>query len=346
MMILMKAAIFDGQSHVIIKDEPMPELCSGEALIKVKYVGICGSDIAIYTGKNHRAKLPVIPGHEIVGEIVKLKVNQAKNQDSGFQIGERIAVLPTLACERCELCTGGKRHLCRSIHFIGIQTNGGYAEYAKIPINNLYHLPNGLSFEKAVLAEPLAVAIHAVRMAQVDIGDTALVMGAGPIGLLVAMIAKLSGCFKVIISEISPSRIELAQSLGFTTVDMSKDISGRQLSSLTDGKGFDLIFECVGHPSTVSQMIEQGKPEAQLIVVGAFKEPPAFDLFMMSRKEQRLVATWTYTRDDFAKAINYLDGSDTHFERVISHFIELEQTSQAIEMVRNAKDSMKVILKP
>lgn len=337
----MKAAIFDGNSNVIIKEMPIPELCSGEALIKIKYVGICGSDITIYLGKNPRAKLPLIPGHEIVGEIMELSGTEGRD----FQIGDRIAVLPTLACEKCELCTGGKRHLCKSIHFIGIQTDGGYAEYAKVPVNNLYHLPDSLSFEKGVIVEPLAVAIHAIRLAKVKIGDMALIMGAGPIGLLVAMIAQLSGCFNVIISEISPSRIKLAQSLGFETVDVSQADSGEQLLRYTEEKGFDLVFECVGHSSTVNQMIEMGKPEAQLIVVGAFKEPPAFDLFRMSRKEQRLVASWTYTKDDFAKAIKYLDESDTPFERVISHFIALEQARQALEMVKNAKDSMKVILK-
>ena len=200
----MKAAIFDGKSNVIIKEEPIPKLCSGEALIKVKYVGICGSDIAIYTGKNHRAKLPVIPGHELVGEITEIS-DEGK---SDFKIGDRITVLPTLACEKCELCMGGKRHLCKSIHFIGIQTDGGYAEYVKVPVNNLYHLPDSLSFEKGVLVEPLAVAIHAVRLANVQIGDKALIIGAGPIGLLVAMIARLSGCLNVIISEVSPSRIK------------------------------------------------------------------------------------------------------------------------------------------
>ncbi len=337
----MRAALFNGKSEVLFVNAPKPELLTGEALIKVKYVGICGSDIAIYTGKNPRAKVPLIPGHEIVGEIIEI----SEVGDNDFQIGDRVAVLPTLTCGLCELCNNGKRHLCKSLHFIGIQTDGGYAEYVKTPVANLYHLPDSLPFEKAVLVEPLAVALHAARLARIEAGDRALVMGAGPIGLLEAMVARLSGCFKVIVSEVSSSRIKLAQSLGFETVDASQADSNGQLLGYTDGRGFDLIFECVGHPSTISQLIELGKPEAQLIVVGAFKEPPALDLFRMSRKEQRLVASWTYTKDDFAKAINYLNENGTPFERVISHFIELDQARQALEMVKNAKDSMKVILK-
>ena len=337
----MKAAIFDGQCGVQIIDRPLPEIGMAEALIKVKYVGICGSDITIYTGKNPRAKVPLIPGHEIVGEIVKI----SEVKDGNFKVGDRIAVLPTLTCGSCELCNNGKRHLCKSLHFIGIQTDGGYAEHVKVPVSNLYHLPDGLPFEKAVLVEPLAVAIHAARLAKIEVGDEALIMGAGPIGLLVAMVARLSGCFKVIVSEVSPSRIKLARSLGFETVDASGEDASEKLLSYTNGRGFDLIFECVGHPSTVNQLIELGRPEAQLIVVGAFKEPPAFDLFRMSRKEQRLVAAWTYTKDDFSTAIKYLSESDTPFERVISHFIALDQARQAMEMVMNAKESMKVVLK-
>ena len=133
--------------------------------------------------------------------------------------------------------------------------------------------------------------------------------------------------------------------MGFETVDVSQTGSNEKLLSYTEEKGFDLVFECVGHPSTINQVIEMGKAEAQVIVVGAFKEPPVFDLFAMSRKEQCVVATWTYTRDDFSKSIVYLSKNDTSFERVISHFIALDQTQQAIELVKNAKDSMKVVLK-
>jgi (R,R)-butanediol dehydrogenase/meso-butanediol dehydrogenase/diacetyl reductase len=114
---------------------------------------------------------------------------------------------------------------------------------------------------------------------------------------------------------------------------------------LTQGRGADLIFECVGHPSTVDQMIDIGRAEAQFVIVGAFKEPAPLDLFRMSRNEQRLVASWTYTNDDFRRAIKFLNESSIPLERVISHFIPLDQTQEAMEMVRKAEKSMKVILK-
>jgi (R,R)-butanediol dehydrogenase/meso-butanediol dehydrogenase/diacetyl reductase len=194
----MKAAVFDGHCGVRIVGCPIPEIGINEALIKVKYVGICGSDITLYMGKNHRAKIPVIPGHEFVGDIVDIK----DKASTGFTIGNRVAVIPTLTCNSCELCKTGRRHLCKAIHFIGIQTDGGFAEYAKVPVANLIHIPAGMVFEKAVLVEPVAVASHAIRLARLEVGDFAVIIGAGPIGLLVAMLARYSGC-EVLMSEIS-----------------------------------------------------------------------------------------------------------------------------------------------
>jgi 2-desacetyl-2-hydroxyethyl bacteriochlorophyllide A dehydrogenase len=336
----MKAAVFDGRSGVRIVDRPIPEVGRNEALVKVKYVGICGSDLTIYLGKNPRAKIPVTPGHEIVGEIVALKGASA----APLAVGDRVAVVPTLTCGSCELCRTGRRHLCKAIHFIGIQTEGGFAEYVKVPVDNLLRLPEGLSFEKAVLVEPVAVAIHAIRLARVEAGDFAVVVGAGPIGLLVAMLARHSGC-EVLISEISESRAQFAEELGFATVHAARaDLVGR-VKELTGERGADLIFECVGHPSTIDPMIEMGRPEAQFVVVGAFKEPAPIDLFRMSRKEQRVVASWTYTMDDFRRAVRFLDESAIPFERIISHFIPLDQAQEAMAMIRQADKAMKVVLK-
>jgi (R,R)-butanediol dehydrogenase/meso-butanediol dehydrogenase/diacetyl reductase len=336
----MKAAVFDGHCGVRIVDCPIPEIGMNEALVKVKYVGICGSDITIYMGKNNRAKIPVIPGHEIVGEIVAIK----DDDSNGFTIGERVGVVPTLTCNSCELCNTGRRHLCKSIHFIGIQTDGGFAEYVKVPVANLIQLPEGMTFEKAVLVEPVAVASHAIRLARVEAGDFAVVIGAGPIGLFVAMLARYSGC-RVLMSEISESRAKFAENLGFSIIHGSGKALISQVKELTKDRGADLIFECVGHPSTIDQMIDIGRSEAQFVIVGAFKEPAPLDLFRMSRNEQRLVASWTYTNDDFRRAIQFLNEPSIPLERVISHFIPLDQTHEAMEMVRKAEKSMKVILK-
>ncbi len=334
----MKAAVFDGRSGVQIVDRPIPELGAGEALIKVKYVGICGSDLTIYLGKNPRAKIPVIPGHEIVGEIVDLK------GDSALAVGDRVAVVPTLTCGSCELCKTGRRHLCKTIHFIGIQREGGFAEYVNVPLGNLFRLPDDLSFEKAALVEPVAVAVHAIRLARIQAGDFAAVIGAGPIGLLVALLARHSGC-EVLVSEISASRAGIAAELGFVTVHAAGADPVSRVRELTRDRGADLIFECVGHPSTIDPMIEMGSAEAQFVVVGAFKEPAPLDLFRMSRKEQRVVASWTYTMDDFRRAIKFLAESAIPFERVISHFVPLDQAQAAMEMIRKADKAMKVIVK-
>lgn len=336
----MKAITFDGKYGAEASDIPIPEIEAGEALIEVKYTGICGSDITIYAGKNPRAKIPVVPGHELVGEIAAIK----DSQNSGNKVGDRVGVIPTLTCGVCGLCRNGRRHLCKSLKFIGIQTEGGFAEYVKVPISSLIRIPDRLEFEKAVLVEPLAVAIHAVRMAKVEVGDCAAIIGAGPIGILVALVARLSGC-RVIISEVSDFRAEIAIGLGFETIRALQDDPVKRILEATGDLGADLVFECVGHPSTTSQMIEMGRPEAQLIVVGAFKEPPPVDLFRLSRKEQRLTASWTYTANDFERSMRLLSEDAAPFERVISHFIPMAETHQAMEMVKKAEQTMKVVLK-
>ncbi len=336
----MKAIIFDGKFGADLADIPVPEIGVGEALIKVKYAGICGSDIAIYSGKNSRAKIPVVPGHEIVGEIAAIH----DSHNSGYKEGERVAVIPTLTCGVCELCLNGRRHLCKSLKFVGIQTNGGFAEYVKVPVSGLIKIPERLEYEKAILVEPLAVAIHAVRLAKVDVYDFAAVIGAGPIGILVALIAKLSGC-RIVISEVSDFRVDNALKLGLDTVRARQEDPVKRILADTGERGADLVFECVGHPSTTGQMIEMGCPEAQLIVVGAFKEIPPVDLFRLSRKEQWMTASWTYSASDFERSMQLLSQNSAPFEQVISHFIPLEETYQAMEMVKKAEQTMKVVLK-
>ncbi|HBF38921.1 MAG TPA: zinc-binding dehydrogenase [Firmicutes bacterium] len=336
----MRAIRFDGKCGAELVDIPVPEIEAEEALIKVKYCGICGSDIAIYTGKNPRAKIPVVPGHELVGEIVAIH----DSHNSGNKMGDRVAVIPTLTCGVCELCRNGKRHLCKTLKFIGIQTEGGFAEYVKVPVSSLIKIPEQLDYEKAVLVEPLAVAVHAVRLAKVEVGDSVAIIGAGPIGILVALIAKLSGC-RVRISEVSDFRVENALKMGLDTIRARQDDPVKRILAETEDRGADLVFECVGHPSTTEQMIEMGRSEAQLIVVGAFKEVPPVDLFRMSRKEQWMTASWTYTAIDFERSMRLLFQNTASFERVISHFMPLEETHQAMEMVKKAEQTMKVVLK-
>lgn len=324
----MQTIVFEGHSrlHVEQKERPSPRM--GEALIEVGYTGVCGSDLTLYAGKNPRAKLPVTPGHEFAGRVVELP-----GETGEIRVGSRVAVLPTISCGTCRLCTTGRAHLCKQLRFIGIQMDGSMAEYVTAPVANLYPVPDALSEEVAALTEPLAVAVHAVRQARIQVGDRVLVIGAGPIGLMVALTARLSGCARVIMTEVAPQRIETARRHGFETiaVDPGKEIEALQASM--GGFEPEVVFECTGHPSATAQLIELSAFTAQVVVVGAFKEPAPIDLFRFSRKELNLVGSFAYGADDFARALTLISATPDQFRPLITDVVPLARAQDAIEMM-------------
>ena len=336
----MKAAVFTGEPGVQFCEVPKPEISRDEALIQVHSVGICGGDLFICSGKNPRVKPPVIPGHEVVGEIREIQTNT----DTALEVGDRVAVVPNVSCGTCSPCQRGLRHLCSALQVLGAQTDGGYAEYMKVPVSNLLRIPNKLTFETAVLAEPVAVAVHAVRCAQVDIGDRAVVIGAGPIGLLVAQVARLAGCISVVVVDLQETRLRTAQQLGFETILASQVNPVDAVQAMTDGAGMDVVFECVGHPSTIPQLTVMAKEQGQIVVVGLFKELASIDWFQVQRKEQRLTGAWMYHTGDFVRALTLLEETGLAAERLISHTFPIEEAQEALNTAQNGKDSMKVVL--
>ncbi len=324
----MQTVVFEGHSRLHFEEKKKPRPSAGEAIISVAYTGVCGSDLTLFAGKNPRAKIPVTPGHEFAG-----RVEELAGDGAGITVGSRVAVLPTISCGTCALCTTGRDHLCRNLRFIGIQMDGSMAEYVAAPISNLFPVPDALSDEAAALTEPLSVAVHAVRRARIQVGDGILVIGAGPIGLMVALTARLSGCSRIVMTEIAPQRIATARSFGFETVavDAAKGIEALQ-ESLRDFEP-EVVFECTGHPSATAQIVELSAFTAQVVVVGAFKELAPMDLFRFSRKELSLVGSFAYTADDFARALSILAAQHRRFEPLVTNVVPLERAQEAIDMM-------------
>lgn len=335
----MQAIQFDGTSRALQVDLEIPTIASHEALVRIDRVGICGSDIAIFLGKNKRAKYPVVPGHEFVGTIHRLP----DTYTGAFAVGDRVMVIPTMSCRSCDTCANGNRHVCTDIKFLGIQFDGGLAEYTLAPILNLRKIPEGLPFELAVLAEPLAVGIHGVSYAQLRLNQKVLVFGAGPIGLVCALLARMSGA-KVVIAEPSEARRAQAQQFGFTTLD-PRDTTPAQAMELAGAKeGFDAFLECAGHPSTFDYMIRCARHHAPIVIVGTFKEPPALDIFMMSRKELHIRICWTYRDEECEAALELLHDNPDLFRPLITHTFPLQQAEAAMQLVQQAGQSLKVVL--
>ena len=248
----MKSIVYNNPQEIVVADKPVPKIADDEALIKVSYVGICGTDMNIYQGFHPRAKAPLIMGHELAGTIVK-----------GIRSCPRVRpspIYPLLSCGHCEPCRNGYPHVCNTLRLIGIDCDGGMAEYVKAPIAKIMKIPPTLSMKSGAFIEPIAVGVHAVRRSGYMAGDTAVVFGAGPIGMCVALSLKYFGAGEVIVVEFNPYRIGVAKKLGFTVIDGAREDVGARVKELTDGRNADLDFDCAAHPSvqTVSARCAAG----------------------------------------------------------------------------------------
>ncbi|NLN17162.1 MAG: alcohol dehydrogenase catalytic domain-containing protein [Firmicutes bacterium] len=331
----MKAAVFTGEPGLSLQERPCPQAGPGQGLIRVRYAGICGSDLYICSGRNPRVKPPVVPGHEFVGEIVEADSPELK-------AGDRVAVEPLLACGRCSACRRGAYHVCRELRLLGVQVDGGFAEYVVAPLDRIVKLPDGLSLEHAVLTEPLAVAIHGLRQATLELGDRVVVLGGGPVGILLAQAARLAGA-RVMVSEVNPHRREVAAQMGFTVIDGGGDPVAEVLA-LTDGEGADVVYEAAGAEATAAQMAQMTRIKGQIVVVGVYKDLAPVDLLQISFREQTLRGSRVYNYQDFQRAIELLAQGQIDVDRTVTHVFPLDQVQEAMAAAAGDVDGVKVVL--
>ncbi|MFF2446928.1 zinc-binding dehydrogenase [Neobacillus sp. NPDC058068] len=336
-MAVMKAGLYISEKNVVLGELEKPTLNEGEALIKVSYAGICGTDMMIYAGKHPRAKAPLAMGHEFSGIIEEI------NGESAFSIGDRVVIEPTLSCGTCEACKSGQFHVCKSLKLIGIDKHGGFAEYAAVPLNRLHRIPEGLSDAHAALAEPVAVAVHTVRRSNLKVGDNVVILGGGPIGLLIGLMAKQAGANQIIVSDISPYRLGKAKEFGFTALDAKEVNVTAEVLSLTNGIGADIVFEVAGTQITATQMVEVSKIQGQIVVVSVYKQQPAINLATMHFKEISLTTTRCYSGSDFEKAIRLMETGRIDVAPFISHQLPLEQIAEGFKLMENPDVSLKIL---
>jgi (R,R)-butanediol dehydrogenase / meso-butanediol dehydrogenase / diacetyl reductase len=337
----MKSVVWHGAYQASFEDSPMPTPKEGEVLIKVVYAGICGSDITIYSGKHWRAKPPMIPGHEFSGEVVE--VNAA---GSDLKVGERVVVEPLLPCGKCHACLSGSYHVCTTLKLLGNDCDGGFAEYVCAPAHRVYRIPDHLSMEEAALVEPASVATHDVRRSNVKLGDHVTVLGGGPIGLLVAQIARVASACPVDIVEISDWRLDLAKRMGFDPINPKQVDTVEEVLRRTNGKGADVVFDTAGAAVTSAQLTKLVKVHGQVMIVAMPKEYHPVDLAAFALKEIDLRGCRVYNADDYRAAINLIAEGKIDVKSMISHVMPLEQGVEGLELARKGDASMKILLKP
>ena len=265
----MKALQLIEYCNLELVDIPMPEPIADEVLIRVSACGICGSDVHGYDGSTGRRVPPLVMGHEAAGVITSVG-----SQVFNWKEGDRVTFDSTISCGACRFCKQGASNLCDRRQVLGVscgdyRRNGAFAEYVAVPARIVYALPETLSFAEAAMIEAVSVALHAVHLTQPEQGSTALVVGAGMIGLLILQSLRVAGCGRIIVTDLDATRLDLAKKLGADQVIQAGNGSViEQVRQATDGSGADLVLEAVGTATTVQTSIEAARKGATVTLVG------------------------------------------------------------------------------
>jgi 2-desacetyl-2-hydroxyethyl bacteriochlorophyllide A dehydrogenase len=333
----MLAARYLGPNRIETAEVSIPVIGSEEALVQVEACGFCGSDMNIMAGTHPRAKPPLTVGHELSGRIVKIGRSNA-----GLEIGDHVTVYPLISCGVCHACMHGSPHVCRKLQLFGFDVDGGMAEFVKLPITSLVKLPKNMPAKVGALIEPLAVAVHGVSRANLKTAGIAVVLGAGPIGLLTALVAQARGVPHVIISEVLPSRLKLAESLGLHAVKAGAELRA-QVMKMSSENGADVLFECAGHPSSAREMTALVRSRGVIVNLGVFKKPVEVDMQAVNFKEIEILGSRVYDRKDFQDAIDI--AMKLPLDRIVSHAFTLKEVALAFEQFRSS-EACKVLIIP
>ncbi|MEZ5571501.1 MAG: alcohol dehydrogenase catalytic domain-containing protein [Halioglobus sp.] len=340
----MRAAVFKEVGQPLVVEsvaDPAPE--ASELVMKVSYCGICGTDLHATREGLTTACCDQILGHEYVGEIVEI----GKEAAGHWQLGDRVCAMPFIGCGRCLPCAAGRFFECNNKKVSGIDTPGGFADYVVAGSRETVLLPADLDLQDAALIEPLAVGIHAVRIADVKAGSRVLVIGAGPIGLTVALWCRFFGAREVVVSEVTNTRAELARKMGATAVihpDLSKGADGL-LQQFADVAGAtpDVIFECVGAPGLLQQCIEMAPQRGKIIPVGVCEQPDSIMPFFALVKELQIQFAIAYTRDDFETCVAMLGERRIDVAPMVTDIVSLDELPAAFELLRTPSHQCKVL---
>jgi L-iditol 2-dehydrogenase len=337
----MLQAVMVKPGEIEFKQVDKPEPGDNEILIKVKKIGICGSDIHVYHGLHPTTSYPVVQGHEISGEIAEIGRNV-----KGFSQDDRITIMPQVTCGKCYPCRHGMYNICDSLKVMGFQTGGAAQEYFIIPENMALKLPGNMKFDTAAMIEPVSVAVHVLGRAG-DIKDKKiLVLGAGPIGNLVGQVAKSIGAAAVMNTDISDYRLNMAEEckIDFTVNTGKENLDGAILKHFGPDRA-DIILECVGAEQTMTEAVSCARKGTNIIVVGVFGRKPVVDLGVVQDRELSLIGTLMYRREDYEKAVELVRSNKLCLEKLITNHFPFLSYLDAYRYIDRAKDrAMKVMI--
>ncbi len=317
-------------TKVVLEQVSEPTPGPGEVRLRIETCGVCGSDIHAYYGEHPFIDLPVQPGHEFAGVIDRVGPGV-----TGWSVGQRVTAEPSLVCGKCENCRAGRYNICDNLKVIGCQTDGALAEYLIVPAAKLIELTPGMTYEQGALVEPLAVGVHALRLATITPETRLLILGAGTIGLVHLMAARARGVTDITVTDTVPAKLALARELGAKhTVDVSK-------TRLTDfcrqtygtERAFDVAAECVGVEATMRDAIATLKKGGELLVVGVFGHEVTLNMGLVQDRELKLIGSLMYTMDDFRAARDLIASGRAPVMKLVSSRYPLDQIGAAMQAI-------------
>lgn len=334
----MLAVNYLGARTMTVEEREPADLRPGEVRIAVAYVGICGTDLHVFHGDmDGRVSKPATIGHEMSGTIVDLGP-----EVEGWSIGDAVTVMPLVWDGTCPACLAGNQHICQHLDFIGIDSPGALQQYWNVPAATLVKLPSGVSLRDAALVEPVAVAVHDVRRSELGPGDKAVVIGAGPIGVLIATVAGAFGA-DVVIAEIDPARRATAAELGLATLDPSSVDQAAWVEKWTGGAGADVVFEVSGSAAAVQGATDLVKVRGTLVVVAIHSQPRLLDLHRVFWRELRILGARVYQRQDFERAAELVANGTIPAEQLVTDVVPLTEVQSAFGVLE-AGQAMKLLV--
>jgi 2-desacetyl-2-hydroxyethyl bacteriochlorophyllide A dehydrogenase len=331
----MKAARIIRPGEAVITNTPEPVVGTDDVLIAVRAAGICGTDLHIFKGE-YEATYPLIPGHEFSGEVVAVGQNVHR-----FKVGDRVTADPNIPCNRCSYCQRNEPNQCRHLQAIGVTRNGGFAEYVVAPEANVFAI-GGMSYSAAALIEPLACVAWGLTQVGVQVGDSALVFGAGPMGCLVAQGLKSAGAARVVVTDVVPWRLKLVESLGISATVMADESQPTRLKSLAPD-GFEIVVDATGIPAVLESTFQHIKPRGKVWVfgvtpVGTQVKFPAYEVF---RRDLKIIGSFAVNRT-FPQSIALIQSGAVQVEPLVSHELPLDEFQRGLEVAETDPARMKV----
>ena len=334
----MKAIVIPNPNEIEIREVPEPKVKDGEALLKVRYVGICGADVASFTGNQPFTTYPRIPGHEFSAEIVEIPEN-----DKGLKAGDIVTCNPYFNCGGCYSCERGFVNCCTDNQTMGVQRDGAVCEYISMPVERIYE-GKGLSAEELALIEPFSISQHAVSRCTIKENDNVLVIGAGPIGLF-ALLAAKAKCKNIVVADILDNRLDLAKEYGAAAVVNTKAESLEEFTNkFTDGKGFDVCIEACGAPETFLGCIDSCAFAGNIVLIGNGKRETSFVHSILLKKELNIFGSRNALKEDFINNIDLVASKKCDVMKMVSSVYDMENALDAFKALANNDGTLAKIL--